>query len=104
MTQEQAVAGLVQFLSNTSQYQEIVKSVHELKKSPKLFKRLSDFKTAASSGQLSQHDMDSLGREYQQLSQIPEMMRYFQANDRYAEMIGKVMFEINTRLEKSIGI
>ena len=102
MTQEQAIMGLVQFLSGTPAYQEVRKSVDELKKNPKLLHQLNDFKAAASAGQLSQQQMESLGQEYQRLSQIPELMRYFQANDRYAEVIGSVMNEAHARLEKSI--
>jgi len=96
--------GLVQFLSATPQYQEVKRSVDELRKNPKLFQRLLDFRAAASNGQLSQQQMDNLGREYQQMSQIPELMRYFQASDRYSEVIGSVMSDIHTRLEKSIGL
>ena len=99
MTQEQAIMGLVQFLSSTPQYQEVKKSAEELKKNPKLLQRLNDFKAAASAGQLSQQQMESLSQDYQRLSQIPELMRYFQANDRYAEVIGSVLNEIHSRLE-----
>ena len=101
---EQAIAGLVQFLSGTPQYHEVARALDELRRKPQLFKRLVDFKAAASAGQLSQQQMESLGHEYQQMTQVPELMRYFQASDEYAEVIGNVMNDINARLEKSVGL
>ena len=102
--QEQVVTLLVQYFSSTPEYQELRQAADKLRQNPRLFQRLSDFKAAASSGQLSQTQMDALGREYQALAQFPEVKRYFVANDRFSELMGGIINSVNTALQQLQGI
>ncbi|MCL2617825.1 MAG: YlbF family regulator [Defluviitaleaceae bacterium] len=102
--QEQAVLAMVRFLGNTLAYQEVKLSVEALRGKPDLLARMRAFKQEATSGQMSQAQMDNLGREYQQLSQIPEAARYFRANDKYSEVVGSILQEVSSSLEQGISL
>jgi len=102
--QQQAVMDLAQFMSATPVYQDLRKSVEELKKNPNLFKELRELRAAAQGASNSQEQMERLGREYQRLVQIPEVRSYFQASDRYGEVIGGIVGEVNAMMEQSLGL
>lgn len=103
MGQQQAVMGLAQFLSATPQYHELKQSTEELKKNPALAQALRDFKAAASNASHSQEQMERVGREYQRLMQIPEFRRYFQAGDKFGEVLNGIISEVHAMLEQALG-
>ena len=104
MSQQEAIRVLARFLSTTPQYQELRGATNAVKQKPELFKALSDFKAAASAGQYSPEQGERIGREYQRLMQFAETARYFRASDRFAEVVGSILGEVNKMLESSLGL
>ena len=104
MSQQEAALALARFLSSTPQYQELNEAMNAVKQKPELFKALSDFKAAASAGQYSPEQAEQIGREYQRLMQFAEIARYFRASDKYGEVVGSILGEVNTMLENSLGL
>jgi len=104
LSQQEAVFALARFLSTTPQYRELKDATSAVRQKPELFKALSDFKAMSSSGQFSPEQGERVGREYQRLIRIAELARYFRASDKFAEVIGSILGEVNAMLESSLGL
>lgn len=101
-----SLSHLENYLSNTVEFLELKNAKQVIGSKPNINSLITNFKQKQNSiyyEKLSNTEltkiMDELEFDFTKLSKIPEINRYFNAVDRFNQIISNVMKELNTSLE-----
>ncbi len=105
-----ALKEIIAYLANTREFNELRNSKLEVSKNPNIKQSINQFQKkqeALYSQKLSQSQVNSLmnelNKDYEQLSSIPQINRYFKAVEDFNNLMGQVIKELNTSIERKLS-